>query len=303
MGALDLGTWYHEAMAARYTAPGDHPAVSYHFERVATLAVTTARLNGISETQIEAAKELRMLGWQMAKAYDLHYGDDPDVTPIVAEIPLEFEITDDKGKVIALHKLKPDLVYADQRGDIWLMEHKTAKSIRLGHLPIDDQARPYVAMAELALRNAGVLGRSDKFRGVMYNFSRKAVPDDRPKDAQGRYLNKNGSVSKSQPPPYFIRHPVELSRASKLSALRRLQMEARVITDTTQLIRADPSQHVHLLKTPHSSCTRFCDFFTMCVLEEQGGDVKEMERSMYFRENPYTYLEDTTDESKSFEFG
>lgn len=300
-GPLELGTWMHDALAGWYTSDRTIPLERYFDD------VSNAGLVFVSENTpqhvLDAAQEIRMLGLAMAKAYDKRYGTDPDIHTIDAEIPLEFEITD-QGKLVALHKLKPDLVYTDPTGIyVWLMEHKTAKQIRLEHLVIDDQARPYGAMAELALRKLGLIRRNQIFKGVMYNFLRKALPDEREYDAAGKALNKNGTVSKRQPTPSFIRHPVTLSRASKLITLRRLRTEAYMITLMASHLRDGTIAADTIPYTPHNSCPKTCQFFSMCVAKEQGGDIREMQRTMYVRQNPYTYDEETTDIPVSFEMG
>lgn len=302
-GATDLGTWMHEALAQRYT--NERRASLYHwFNAIAGEALRQARINEVPEHLFVEGQQLAQLGLAMAAAYDRHYGDDPDVRVIDAEIPIEFEITDDNGNPIAMHKLKPDLLYADQNDDVWLMEHKTAKSITsLEHLVIDDQARPYIAMSEIALRKLGLIRPDQQFKGVMYNYLRKALPDEREQNAEGKFLNKNGTVSKKQPAPVFVRHPVTLSSRAKVIALRRLQLEARILTAMRQELINKTINPAHLPKTPHKSCPRFCDYFTMCVVEEQGGDITEMRRNMFVRQNPYEYAEESADEPLTFEMG
>jgi PD-(D/E)XK nuclease superfamily len=293
--ALELGTWMHEALARFYS--GTQEGLAGYF-----IDVTDSILQAYEgpEHIREQLEELIGLGIAMATAYDKRYADE-HVDVIAAELPLEFPIKDEHGNVVAIHKLKPDLVYRDANGDVWLMEHKTAKQIRLEHLPIDDQARPYAAMAEVALRRAGFLTKEDNFKGVMYNFLRKALPDEREHDAQGRYLNKNGTVSKRQPTPTFLRHPVTLTRQGKQIALMRLRVETEIITGMTKAIRDKTVNPFHLPKTPHSSCPKLCDYFAMCVVEEQGGNVQTMKDTMYYRQNPYLYDEETTDIPASFE--
>jgi hypothetical protein len=139
----------------------------------------------------------------------------------------------------------------------------------------------------------------------MYNYLRKAVPDTRPSafiDGAWRYLNKNGTVSARQPPASFLRKPVTLTTAAKKCALMRLQAEIAAINDVINNLKLGASTPATLPKTPHHTCPRYCQFFDMCVAEEQDTDISNMETLMYVRQNPYTYGE-STDEPASFEMG
>lgn len=298
-GALDLGTWMHGALAIWYEGGLKRAAMplAHAVATQAELSISVAKANGAPEHELDKASELAMLGEHVAEAYQNHYGDDPDVDVIQAEIPLEFSITDNDGRLIAKHKLKPDMVYRE-RGtrNVWLMEHKTAGQIRTEHLPIDGQARPYGVMSERALRKLGLLDQRDVFKGVMYNFLRKALPDDRPTDGKGRYLNRNGTVSKRQPGRQFLRHPVVMTRAAKLRALQNLAKDAAEITFMAQSLRNGEVKPENLPITPDKGCPRFCDYFAICSATEQGTDVRSMEQAMYTRRDPYLYEEETTDE-------
>lgn len=300
-GALVLGTWTHAALAGWYGLKHrDGHSLSAWFERYADADI--ARAIDLPDYVMEQAEEARGLGLAMTTAYQKRYGADDEVNVMAVELPLEFEITDEEGTVIAHHKLKPDMVYENATtGDVWLMEHKTAKQIRLEHLPIDDQARPYAAMAEVAMRRAGVLAKSQQFKGVMYNFLRKALPDERPVNEKGQALNKNGTISAKQPSPVFVRHPVVLSRKAKQIALMRLRDETMIITHIAARVRDKTIAPSRIPKTSHSSCPKLCQYFAMCVVEEQGGDIKTMQQTMYVRHDPYTYDEETTDIPASFE--
>lgn len=302
-GALNLGTWWHAGLAGWYALPYIERRQPDSLRRLVYHAalddIVSATDANALQHQLDKAEELSMLGESMAREYEKHYQGDPDVETIKAEIPLEFTL--DKG---VKHRLKPDLVYRDKRtGGIWLMEHKTATQIRTGHLVLDGQARPYGAMAEHALRKIGAMQKDETFKGIMYNFARKALSDERPIDAAGKSLNKNGTVSARQPAPLFKRHPVMLSRKAKIQTLNRIRVETRVLTDLTQAIRNKRIDPANIPKTPHSSCEKFCQFFTMCVAEEEGTDISSMEALMFIRRNPYEYDEDTSDDRATFEMG
>lgn len=304
-GALDLGNWLHLALAdwygEGYKRNGDLATALTAF---ATEAITTAHLDGAPEHVLEKAWELLSLGEAMAEAYQAKYGRDPKIDVITAEIPLEFTIPDHRGNILAVHKLKPDLVFRiKNRIGVWLMEHKSAATIRTEHLPIDNQARPYGSMAERALRKLGVIGKKEELKGIIYNYLRKALPDLRPTNEQGRYLNKDGSVSKRQPPPLFKRFPVHMTAKAKIITLGRMQQDAILLTTVTQEIRDGHIDPMDIPKVPHYSCPKICPFFDMCVAEESGVDIRDMERSLFIRRDPYLYEEETTDERPGFEMG
>lgn len=304
MGALDLGTWVHAAFELWYLPGYERASASLEliFTAIAEAAVFEAKQNGLKDDALETAWELVALGQHMCRAYQAHYEDDQNVEVIGAEIPLEFSL----GEGI-IHILKPDMLFryrGESPRDYWLMEHKTAKSLsgRTAHLTIDDQARPYGAMAELACRNAGIIGKGDRIAGITYNFVRKGLPDLRKVNAKGEALNKDGSVSKVQPAPMFLRKRITMTNAQKAITLRRVRAESIVIRDTTQGLRTNYIQPEDLPFTPHHSCPRFCQFFAMCESLEAGADISGMERTMFRRENPYEYAE-STDEPAGFELG
>jgi hypothetical protein len=84
-----------------------------------------------------------------------------------------------------------DLVARDlDTGQILLWDHKTAKAIQLGHLPLDDQAGSYWAVASHVLRQEGILKPTESIQGILYNFIMKSPPDDRDEDELGRKRNK-----------------------------------------------------------------------------------------------------------------
>lgn len=308
-GALELGTWMHAALAAWYgVGKRRNGKLSRHFNDAAEQSIREAKAQGAPEHVIEKAYELLALGDAVAEAYERFYGKDSGIDVITAEVPLEFVIADpENDEPIATHKLKPDLVYRDQDKKVWLMEHKTATQIRTGHLVIDDQARPYGVFTERALQNLGIISRTaGQFWGITYNFLRKALPDlrdTRMVDGRWMYLNKDGTVSKRQPAIQFLRVPVRLTRAAKRRTLFRILGEAVIITEITAALRRKEIDPVDLPKTPHHSCEKFCPFFSICVAEEQGTDIRSMIKHMFIRRDPYIYDEETTDEIPTFEMG
>ncbi len=290
---LDLGTWMHVSLADFYRSKGSLKLS----DLVATYSSTALRLaeqNDAPEHVIEEGERLAALAIAMASAYEQFYTDS-SIEVIAVEPTFYFQIDD-----LAVHRITPDLVYRElHTGRIWLMEHKTAASIRTDFLVIDDQARAQATMVEQPLRRS-VLKSNQFVTGVMYNFLRKAFPDKRPQNAQGAFLNKDGRVSKQQPPPYFLRHPVTLTRRAKVIALRRIRQEVTDIVTATAALKQRTLDPMDLRKTPHYSCSRTCDFFRICTAEENGVPTGLLEEMLYTRKNPYEQAE-TTDEPASFD--
>lgn len=301
-GALDLGNWIHEGLALWYADGWNRiGSLAEHVTNAAVKATVSAEASGAPEYVLDEAAELTALAEAMAQGYEKHWEND-DVYVLGSEIPLTFTIPDYDGTPLVVNKLKPDLVYRDRWG-VWLMEHKTAGQIVTDHLPLDDQARPYGAMAERALRKAGIIRANDEFMGIMYNFLRKAFPDDRMTDASGKALNKNGTVSKRQPATNFLRFPVKMTHAMKRITLHRVRSEAVEIAHTAELLRTGKIKRQALHKTPTKGCARFCEFFAICKMDEEGSDTRNAEETMFTRRDPYLYDEEnpTTEEHAGFE--
>lgn len=232
-----------------------------------------------------------------------------------------------------------DIVARDlSTGLIWLWDHKTAKSIKTNHLPLDDQAGGYWAVADTTLRKQGIIGEKERINGILYNFLMKSPPDTRPLNADGLATNKPvkhhyvetileheaaghrqqdaleewmngrgaerekelkkmklpdlvdeaadvgltvlGDVSLQQPSPRLHREPVY-----RTSAERRRQI-AR-IADEVRSMNAMRDGTLPLYKTPTTNCTWDCDFYDLCLADEQGGDVELLKQVAFRVEDPY----------------
>lgn len=249
---------------------------------------------------------------------DLHSGD---MTPIVRFLGT-FDITArDRGT-----------------GKPWLWDHKTAKSINTRHLPLDDQAGGYWAVADTTLRKQGLIGPKERLNGILYNFLMKAAPDQRPVNDRGEATNKPkkhhyvatimeheaaqhaehgaieewmggrgaererelnkmkladlvdeaenvdlvvlGDVSLQQPSPRFHREEV-----FRTSSERRKQI-AR-IADEVQSMNAMREGTLPLFKNPTKDCTWDCDFYDLCLADEQGANLDLLKQAAYRVEDPY----------------
>lgn len=276
---LWFGNGIHEALAQWYCGPGlrrgMHPADFW----IDWVDSETSRL-GIDSHEFE---EERNLGETMMVNYVETYGIDEHWHVIAPEETFSLSIPYRGGAgEMAIYAGTYDLVYRDLTDDrIWLGEHKTAKQIITSHLAMDDQAGTYLATASTILRHRGVLGAKEEIEGIMYNFLRKGVPDERPEDTEGRKLNKDGSVSKQQPSALLLREPVERTAGEQAAQLERIQTEALWMGE----VRKRPNL---LTKSPTRDCSWDCQFFDLCQVHEKGGDDWiDFADAMFDQDDPY----------------
>lgn len=288
---LWFGTGIHECLAQWYergSKRGVHPA-DYWLDWVGEEErhVRTATNDDYNK---DVWIDAHALGEAMMVGYVEKYGADDHWDVISTEQPFQLDIPYPEGpgvypgdrRILAIYAGTFDGAYRDLRDDtIWLMEHKTAKTISTAHLPLDDQAGAYWAVATKVLIAQGLLKKGEKISGIMYNFLRKGMPDERDKNDKGEALNKNGSVSKNQPSPLFVREPVYRDRRERATQLRRIQVEALDM----EFARNNPDM---VTKNPTMDCSWGCAFFEMCQLHEKGGDDwKEFRDGAFKVQDPY----------------
>lgn len=302
--ALWLGELVHIALATWYCGPGlkrgPHPAET--FKSLTDDSVRYFKTKEPSEGELAEYTDLVDLGVAMLEGYVQLYGRDEKMLIIQPEKTFSFSVPFPKWwgeatrKVMANMVGTVDGVYRDAETSwLWVLENKTAKSIRTGHLTLDTQAGRYWVIIARSLANEGLVKPNEPLKGIMYNFLRKGLPDPRPRDEAGYCLNKDGNRSKVQPAALFKRHPVPRTRSARVNILTRMQNDAAMM----EMYRTG---ELPLSKTPHWSCERFCDFFRMCELHEQGGNWEQYKEMMFKVVDPYTDHRKSTDEPWGFEF-
>lgn len=285
--ALWFGIGVHEALAAWYRPGlkrGPHPVKT--FERWVGEEIRFIRA-AMAERDAEwydepRYEDARTLGIAMLESYVDKYGKDPDWDVVYTETPFRVRVTR-QGKPIGRFWSTFDGVYRDLRdGLVWLMEHKTASQIDLAYLEIDDQGGSYFAVASDILRARGILKPNENIAGITYNFMRKSMPDDRPRNEEGLSLNQNGSVSKRQPVAAFVRHTVERSQSEVRTQMSRMADEMAVMNAVREGV-------IPITKTPTKMCPRTCEFWDLCGLHERGSEraVKAMKASTFSSDDPY----------------
>lgn len=284
-GPLWFGTGIHLALA-EYYVPGDErgrdPVEVWEEYVDASEKILVKVTNATNEAKAEYFEALP-LGKAMLEGHNKEYKGDPNWEIIAPEQTFAILIRDPRNpkKAIVQYVGTFDGVYRNKNtGKVWLLEHKTAKVIMLTHLALDDQPGSYILAANTVLRAMGLLKKDEHIEGVMYNILRKGMPDDRPRDTEGRYLNKDGKVSKVQPAPLFKRYPVKRTVAQTNRVLERIQTEAvqmEMFRDGT----------VSVTKNPTRDCSWDCPFFEMCKLDEAGADLNDFIAANMKVEDPY----------------
>jgi len=285
--ALWFGIGVHEALAAWYLKGerrGPHPAETFDTwvgEEIRFIRASMAERDTewYDEPQYEDA---RSLGVAMLQGYVEKYGRDSDWDVIAIETPFRVRITR-QGRPIGRFWSTFDGVYRDlSDGLVYLMEHKTAASIDTAYLEIDDQGGSYFAVATQLLRARGILGPTEHIAGITYNYLRKSMPDDRPVNELGQSLNQDGSVSKRQPVPQFVRQVVERAPSEVRTQMARMADEVAVMNAVREGV-------IPLTKTPTKMCPRMCEFWDLCGLHERGSTraIEAMKNSTFHSDDPY----------------
>ena len=280
--ALWFGIGIHEALAQWYlkgTKRGPHPADT--FDTWAGDEIAFARTYFDDTFDEPVWVDAHELGVAMLEEYVNFYGKDSQWKIIAVEQPFRVRIMY-KGTPVAYFMSRWDGVLLNMEdGKIYLLEHKTAAQIVTAYLELDDQGGSYWAVASQLLRAKGILKPKEHIEGIIYNFLRKSMPDERPTDADGQHLNKDGSVSKRQPPQPFVRGLVERSELEQRTQLSR-------IADEVAVMNAVRDKTIPITKTPTKDCPR-CPFWIPCNLHERGNQhaFHEVLKHNFQQINPY----------------
>lgn len=287
---LWFGTGWHLALALWYK-PGKKRGVDpretwkkYCEDEIRFVKSNATTWEGDkAETKVAEYTEATELGLGMFDGYLERFGNDDSWDVLAPEQTFQVLIPDPANPKQALIEYDGtfDGAYIDEDdGRLKLMEHKTAAAISTKHLSLDDQAGSYWAIATNVLRHQGLIRPKQTLAGITYNFARKAKPDPRPMNADGLYLNKDGSVSKTQGSPRFVREFITRTAQERRTQIQRIQNEALAM-------EAFREGDLPLYKNPTKDCSWDCDFFDMCELQESSSDWEDFRDAMFRVEDPY----------------
>ena len=332
--------WFGQAMhiaLAEYYLPGKergpHPAENF------CKVLDDGRVKYPEPSNEESADELAdtyALGVDMMNRYVDTFGLDEDWECIQPEMTFRVWIphpTDKSRKKWFLYVGTMDGVFryiGPQIGElvpgsIWLFEHKTAASIQIHHLPLDDQAGSYWAFAGIILRKRGILQEGQEISGIMYNFLRKAEDDKRPMNADGLYTNKpvkqdyleqmtavaamyddfkeiTAKMTLAELQEIAKKNDFEVfgepSKVQPAPYFERIPVFRSKAERQTMLkrIQAEGLRKealsaerplLPILKNPTKDCAWDCSFKRMCEMHEAGADWEEYRDVSFKQWNPY----------------
>ena len=328
--ALWFGTGIHLALA-HYYGPGKKRRKDF-IDLWETYAVDEAAyvrtVGALDETVWVEAKDL---GITMLQGYRDHYQGDKNWHVVGTEQEFSVRIPFNEESVARQHwgdyfilNGTFDGVYYDLDDKKFkLMEHKTAGTVSIGHLPMDNQAGTYWATAQTVGLNAGWLKKGQNISTITYNFLRKGLPDDRPKDAQGYSLNKptkqayidalDDHVVWDEGPRGGIKYPTiermeELAKELGIVVLGERSKNQPAPLFVRHPVKRKPRERVTQIqrlkdevdrmalyvlgdlavtKSPSRDTCPMCPFKEMCELHEGGVDWVDFRDSLFVRRDPY----------------
>ena len=284
--ALRFGDLIHRALAD-YFPPGirrgPHPAPT--FERLYEEQARELGDRGFDVFSDEKWVNALPLGIGMLEGYVRRYADeDAEYEVLSSEQTFQVRIRHPDGfwfKVVGTF----DGVWRHRKtGRIVFKEFKTAAAITDDGLALDEQAGLYWTYGPRWLRMAGYLKADQSISSILYTRLRKAIPNpDKKTDLLGRVLNKDGTISKQQPAPYFSRIPVYRDLTD------RERVHERVLAEVAE-IRAARAGKLALYKNPgplHMPNCRGCAVREACEVHETGGDFASVLAASMTDWNPY----------------
>lgn len=212
------------------------------------------------------------MGVDMLEHFIEVYGKDEEWKVIQSELTFQVPILKRKDHLLMYVGIIDGVWQHRSTGELWLRDWKTAKGIPANHgthLTLDEQPGSYWAYAPEFLRSKGILKKGQELQGIDFLYMRKAMRDQRPQNADGHYLNKDGTVSKNQPAEYFKRVPTYRSEHEMHMLRERVLQEAK----EHRMVRAGK---LAVYKNPGQMTCGGCGFKDVCELHESGQDWEAM---------------------------
>jgi hypothetical protein len=295
--ALRFGVLVHQALAGWYVPgvkrgrnPVDGFAAAYRAELKLVKELFGAKVQvGEDDVWVDALD----LGTAMLENYMEEYGEDEEWEVLTTEQPFRVIVRkpDTQDPWFWYVGILDGIWRNRLTREVWIPDHKTTAGIGgtkkhpsiPKHLHVDDQASAYWSYGVEWARANGYLKPKQKLSGMMYNYLRKALPDERKSrliNGERIYLNLDGNVSKRQPAPYFARIPIMRDEYDREESKKRAMRDYRRI----ELLR---SGEIDVLKSPGQMNCGWCWARDICELHETGNDFKSFAMQTTQKWDPY----------------
>ena len=282
--ALRFGTLIHKALELRYppgVRRGPHPTAT--FRKLYEEELQEAGKMGFRDEDGNW-QDMGELGEVMLDGFIKRYDEEDKQYKVLAAeqvfmIPCSVMVAGERKRFGYVGTI--DVTMQDRsNGRIFFRDYKTAKSISTGHLALDEQAGAYWTYGPKWLQTQGILKADQTISHIQYIFLRKAKPDAREKNGAGQYLNKDGTVSKNQPPPLFQTEIVYRDDADRRS------VHQRVLNEVSEIMQVR-SGDLAVYKNPGPFTCSMCAYKDMCELHESNQDWEAMRDATMQQWLPY----------------
>jgi len=306
--ALRFGTLIHKALELRYP-PGIKrgPKPAPQFEKLFDKELKEAEDTwGFRDSDGEWA-DAKQLGVNMLEHYVEVYGKDEEWKVLQSEMTFRVPVYTPehpdggymgprgeqlpKRRVLFYYVGTMDGVWQSRMdGGVWINDYKTTKNDPvkdgIGKLVLDEQGTAYWTWGVDWLIRQEILKPREQqaLNGMLYTFLRKAKKDERPQNAAGHYLNKDGTVSKVQPGTYFHREVVYRDEQQQQAARERAVqefLEMVAVRDGRMAAYKSPGTGY-----PSQQCNA-CPFFDICELHEIDADWESLRDASMTTWDPY----------------
>jgi hypothetical protein len=324
-----FGTAIHAALEVRYkkgNKRGSLKKMLEAFDECLDGEIRRIYTDG-GEIEDDEVVDARTLGHAMLRGYVEEYGDEPDVEVIHSEQSFQISVPHPtkEGKWLAVYCGTWDSLWRlKSTGEFWLVDHKTRRSFpqNWSFYNINDQAGSYLWVAPEVLVQMGVLKKSDKIEGIIFNALRKHMPDTRPVGPDGLRRNKplrehylealgpmfdipGHNVAGKLPTVAALAAKAEQEKIQVWGEVSKVQpapLYHREYIERYQRERVTQGQrvqqellHMDLIrkgkmqpyKTPTEDCVR-CKLFEFCEADEQNPEEgSELAKAILMHRDPY----------------
>jgi len=276
--ALEIGSTIHTGMEHWYIPGkkrGVHPAktvAAIYYEGLKSGAHKEIYVRPDDNDDVDGESgdrvEIVDLMVEMMNNYVERWGKDEELEVIAPEQTFQVDVYDEDTRLYLFTACgQIDAVVRNRRTkQIGYLEHKTGAGLTPfgAPEPLDEQSGMYWTYGPTWLKATGQIKESDEVDFIIFNRMRKGFRDKRPANSLGQHLNKDGTVSKKQPPPLFARSVVQRSEHDQWILDQRMRSVAK---EMLMIQRGE----LDIYKSPNRHCG-YCEFRDMCEVHETGSD-------------------------------